>query len=143
MSYKSGLIKMAIKWTPKMMVIWVANMQLKGIAELIDFNFDLDLRTAYVHTRLYGEQETIEVWMDDFAIDSEGDSHYLIIQKGQSNKPWLNNLLALIIGKAWKIPVIPELKAYIDLLSELLEVEKSNQSESVESEERDSGEELE
>lgn len=143
MSYKTGLIKMAIKWTPKMMIIWVANIQLKGIAELIDFNFDLDLRTAYVHTRLYGEEESIEVWLEDFAIVSEEESHYLMIQQGQSNRPWLNNLLGLIIGKAWKIPVIPELKAQIDLLSELFKVDSQEQSKQPELEEREIREELE
>jgi hypothetical protein len=134
---------MSIKWTPKMMILWVANMQLKGIAELIDFNLDLDLRTAYVHTRLYGEEESIEVYLEDFAIVSERESHHLMIQQAQSNRPWLNNLLALIIGKAWKIPVIPEFKAHIELISELFKVESQQQPEQPELEDREIREEVE
>ncbi len=127
MSFKTGLIKMAVKWTPKMMVLWVANMKLKGIAELIDFNFDIDARTAYVHTQLFGEAETIEVWLDDFAVIKNEESYHLIVQQAQSNRPWLNNLLSLIVGKAWKIPVLPQFAAQIELISELFKAESPEQ----------------
>jgi hypothetical protein len=127
MSFKSSLVKMAINWTPKMMVLWVANMVLKGIAELTDYSFDLDERKAYVQTTLYGETEAIEVWLDGFAIISDGESNKFIIQQAQSNKPWLNNMLAHIVGKAWKIPVIPQLATHIELIAELLKAESPPQ----------------
>jgi hypothetical protein len=127
MSFKTSLIKMAIKWTPNMMIIWVANLMLKGIAELTDFSFDLEARKAYVQTTLFGETETIEVWLDGFAVVSDEESYKFIIQQAQSNRPWLNNLLARIVGKAWKIPVIPQLAAHIELISELLKAESSEQ----------------
>ena len=44
MSFKSGLIKMAINMTPSIMIIWVANIILKGIAELTAFSFDLETK---------------------------------------------------------------------------------------------------
>lgn len=127
MSFKSSLVKMAIDWTPKMMVMWVANMVLKGIAELTDYSFDLDTRKAYVQTTLYGESEPIEVWLDGFAIVSDGESKKFIIEQAQSNKPWLNNIFAHIVGKAWKIPVIPQLTAHIELIAELLKAESPEQ----------------
>jgi hypothetical protein len=37
-----------------------ANRMLKGIAELTDYRINLDARTAYVQTLLYGEAEAIE-----------------------------------------------------------------------------------
>jgi hypothetical protein len=124
MSIKSNLVKMAIKCSPKVAVIWVANKVLKGIAELSDFIFDLDLRTAYVQMTLYGEAEPIEVWLDDFAIINEEDgSKKFIVQQAKSNKPWLQNIFAHIVGKAWKIPVIPQLAPYMDLIAELLKAE--------------------
>ncbi len=123
MSYKTSLIKMAIKCTPNKMIVWVANIVLKGIAELTDFNFDLDARKVYVQTTLYGETEAIEVWVDGFAIIKEGESYKFIIQQAQSNKPWLNNLLSRFVGKAWKIPVIPQLAAHIELIAELFKAE--------------------
>lgn len=127
MSFKSSLVKMAIDWTPKMMVMWVANMVLKGIAELTDYSFDLDTRKAYVQTTLYGEAESIEVWVEGFAIVSDGESKKFIIQQAQSNKPWLNNIFSHIVGKAWKIPVIPQLTAHIELIAELLKAESPEQ----------------
>jgi hypothetical protein len=127
MSYKGSLIKMAIKWTPNMMIIWVANIILKGIAELTGFNFDLDERKAYVQIQLLGETETIEVWLENFAIVSDGESYRLLIQQAQSNRLWLDNLLGRIIGKAWKIPAMPQFAAEIELICELLKAETPEQ----------------
>ncbi|MDP3008555.1 MAG: hypothetical protein Q8N30_05740 [Methylococcales bacterium] len=120
MSYKASLIKMAINLTPNKMIVWVANIVLKGIAELTDFNFDLDTRKVYAQTMLYGETEAIEVWVDGFGIIREGESYQFIIHQAQSNKLWLNNILAKLVGKAWKIPAIPQLAAYMELIAELL-----------------------
>jgi hypothetical protein len=127
MSLKTSLIKIAIKWTPNMMIVWVANIILKGIAELTDFNFDIEARKVFVQIQLLGESETIEVWLDGFAVVSDGKSHEFIIHQAKSNRLWLNNLLARIVGKAWKIPVIPQLAAHIELISELLKAESPEQ----------------
>ena len=120
MSIKSRLVKMVIKLTPNLLIIWVSNIILKGIAELTEFNFDLEARKVYVQTRLYGEEETIEVCLEDFAVFSDGESYRFIIHQAKSDRPWLNNLLSRIIGKAWKIPAIPQLTAQLELLTELL-----------------------
>jgi hypothetical protein len=114
---------MVIKLTPNLLIIWVSNIILKGIAELTEFSFDLEARKVYVQTRLYGEKETIEVFLEDFAVFSEGDSYRFIIHQAKSDRPWLNNLLAHITGKAWKIPAIPQLTAQLELLTELLNTE--------------------
>lgn len=123
MSLKTSLLKSAIKWTPNMMIIWVANIVLKGIAELTAFNLDLDTRQAHVQATLYGETESIEVWLDGFAVVSDANSHKLIVQQAQANRPWLNNLLSHIVGKEWKIPVIPQFQSYIELIVELLKTD--------------------
>lgn len=120
MSIKSSLAKVAIKCSPNVAVIWVANKILKGIAELTDFQFDLDTRSVYAQAILFGETDAIEVWLDDFAIVSDGDSKRFIVNQAKSNKPWLNNVFAKIVGKAWKIPAIPQIAPYLDLLAELL-----------------------
>jgi hypothetical protein len=123
MSFKTSLVKTAIKWTPEMMVKWVVNIVLKDIAELSAFNFDLDTRKVYVQTTLHGEAEPIDVWLDGFAIVSDEEANYLVIQQGQSNRPWLNNIFARIAGKKWKIPVIPKYAAQIGFIIELLKAE--------------------
>jgi hypothetical protein len=127
MSFKTSLIKMAIKCTPNVMIIWVANIILKDIAELKDFNFDLEARTAYVQIQLLGESETIDVWLENFAIVSDGESYKFIIQQAQSNRLWLSNLLSRIVGKAWKIPAIPQFAAEMEIISELFKVESQEQ----------------
>jgi len=128
MSYKTGLIKMAIKWTPNAMIIWVTNIVLKDIAELKDFNFDLETRKVYVQTQLLGESETIDVWLEDFAIVNDEDGYKFIVQQARSNRIWLTNLLSRVVGKAWKIPVIPQLAAQMELISELFKAENPAQT---------------
>lgn len=112
-----------------MMVLWVANTVLKGIAELTDFNFDLDARKAYIQTTLYGETEAIEILLEDFAIIADGESYQFIIQQARSNKLWLNNLFAHIVGRTWKIPAIPQLAAHMGLVAELLKAENTEAEE--------------
>ena len=119
MSFKSSLIKMVIKLTPNILIIWVSNIILKGIAELTEFSFDLEARKVYVQTRLYGEEGTIEVCLEDFAVFRDGESYRFIIHQAKSDRPWLNNLLSRIIGKAWKIPAMPQLTTQLELLTEL------------------------
>lgn len=115
---------MAIKWTPKKLVLWVANTQLKGIAELGDFDVDLDARKVYGQVLLFGETEAIEVWFEDFAIIVEGDAYSFILQQAKSNKPWLTNALARIVGKAWKVPVPEHLKHHFEPIVELLKAKE-------------------
>ncbi len=125
MSFKTGLVKMAIKLTPNFIVVWVANIILKGIADLEEFFFDLDVRSAYFRLTLNGESEPIEVSLDGFAVISEGDSHYFIIEQAHANRPWLNNLFSRVVGKPWNIPAIPHCQAEIELLCELFNAEKA------------------
>ncbi len=127
MSYKTSLLKMAIKLTPSIMVIWVANIVLKGIAELTEFSFDIEARKIYVQTKLYGEVDTIEVLMDGFGILGDENAYQFIIQHAESNKLWLNNILAHFVGKAWKIPALPQYAAYINLVAELFKIESPEQ----------------
>jgi hypothetical protein len=123
MSFKTALVKMAIKLMPDIVVRWVANYILKGIVELSEFHFDLGARQAYLQGTLYGESESIEVWLEDFAIVSDDESHQLIIHQAKSNRPWLNTLLSRIAGKAWNIPAIPQFHDQIELASELFKAE--------------------
>jgi len=120
MSYKSNFLKTAINCTPDMMTKWVANRMLKGILEFSMLSFDLDMRKAHIQATLYGETEMIEVWLDGFAIIGEENSHKLILQQAQSNRPWLSNVFDRIVGKEWKIPKIPQFQGYIELAAELL-----------------------
>jgi hypothetical protein len=117
MSVKAGCIKMAIKWAPKTIVLWVANKILKGIAHLSDFSCDLDSRTAYVQTTLYGETEPIDIHLQGFAILNEADGYKLFISEAEATRPWLHNVLARICGKPWKIPAIPQLDKHLALLA--------------------------
>ncbi|MDX8128246.1 hypothetical protein ACH5Y9_24670 [Methylomonas sp. BW4-1] len=119
MSFKSSLIRFVIKLTPNALIIWGANIIMKGIAELTQFNFDLDARKVYVQTRLYGEEHTIEVTLEDFAVFNDGESYRFIIHHASSDRPWLNNILAKFTGKAWKIPTLPLFAAQLELVAEV------------------------
>jgi len=122
MSLKLILTKMLIKWMPTKLIVWVANIVLKGIAELINFSFDLDTRKVYVQVQLAGESDTIEVWLEDFAIIVEDGSYQFILQDAKSNKLWMENLLSRVVKKSWKIPVPPQMSSHMEFAAELLKV---------------------
>lgn len=125
MSFKAGFIKMAIKCTPKTMVMWVANMIFKGIVEMNDYDIDLDTRKIYVKTTLHGEAEPIEVWIDGFAIhDDEGTKNF-VVEQATANRKWLSNILRFVTGRRWQIPHVPKYQAHMDLIEELLKAEQA------------------
>lgn len=116
-----SLTKFVIKWTPRKLISWVANIVLKDIAELTNLSFDLEARTVYIQVQLMGESETIEVWIDGFAIIPHNGSYQFIIEQAKSNRLWLNNILSRLVGKTWKIPNTPQFAPYIQFIVELLE----------------------
>lgn len=125
MSYTASLIKTAIKLVPIKPILWVANYKLKGIVTLHHLDLDLDARKVYAQAQLFGETEVIDVWIEGFGMLYDEPSHYLLIKQARSNQPWLNNLLARIAGKPWKIPVIPQIAAYMGLAFELFKHEEN------------------
>ena len=123
MSFTTNLTKKVIKWTPEKLILWVANIILKDIGELTAFIFDLEARKAYMEIQLVGESETIEVWLEGFAIITEEGSYKLIIEQAHSNRLWLDNILSRIIRKTWKIPSMPQMTSQIEFIAELLKAE--------------------
>ena len=127
MSFKLSLAKTAIKWTPKKLISWVANIILKDIAEITELSFDLDARTSYVQIQLVGESETIDVWLEDFAIINNEGSYKMVIKQARSNRIWLGNILARIIKKEWDIPVPPKMASQFEFIAELFKAETPEQ----------------
>ena len=126
MSFKATLAKIVIKMTPNKLIIWVANIVLKDIAELTGFNFDIDTRSAYLQVQLVGESETIDVWFEGFGIISDETSYHFIIEEAKSNRLWLGNLLSRFVGKSWKIPVPANFAAQFEFVAELLKAESQD-----------------
>jgi len=123
MSVAINLTKLVIKWTPRKLISWVANIVLKDIAELTSLRFDLETRTAYIQVQLVGESETIEVWVDGFAIIPDDGSYKFVIDQANSNRIWLDNILSRIVKKTWKIPNTPQFAAQIAFVAELLKAD--------------------
>jgi hypothetical protein len=121
------VVKLAIKLTPKILVVTTANIILKGIAEFSEIVYDLDTRTAFVKVTLYGEEEAIEVAVDGFEIQGDEEQYQFILHKAESNKPWMNNILARITGKAWDIPAVPQFKDEVGFVASLLKPEEVEQ----------------
>jgi len=123
MSIAISLTKLVIKWTPRKLISWVANIVLKDIAELNSLSFDLEARTAYIQVQLAGESETIDITIDGFAIIPDQGTYKFIIEQASSNRLWLDNIFSRIVNKTWKIPNIPQMAPYIEFISELLKAE--------------------
>ncbi len=105
MSYQSCIIKFSYKMTPKKLVYWLVNSQLKGIAQLLEYDIDFDGRKILSKVKLEGEEESIDVSLEDFTLTNHGDHYTFAIQQAHSNKIWLNNALSkAILGREVKIP---------------------------------------
>ena len=129
MSFAVGLTKIIIKLTPNKLVMWGANIILKDIASLTDYRFDLDTRQSYVQVQLVGESETIDVWLEDFAITNTDGAYSFCIQQAKSNRIWLDNLLSRIVKKDWKIPVTSKISTQVGFVAELLKAESNLKTE--------------
>lgn len=118
------VVKVAAKFTPKILVVSVANIILKGIAEFSEISYDLYKRTAFVNFTLYGEEEAIEIALDGFEILSDDEENYqFILHKAQSNKPWMNNILSRVVGKTVDIPLLPQYEDERGFVAKLLKAE--------------------
>ena len=124
MSLKANLAKLAIKMTPNMLIKLVANVVLKDIAKLTGFNFDIDTRQLFVQVHLAGESETIDVWLEDFAIITDASSYKFVMQQASSNRVWLDNILSRIVRKEWPIPIPSEMASQFEFVAELFKAEK-------------------
>lgn len=122
MSIQATLIKVAIKLTPSFIITLGANLILRGIAKLNFFHFDLENRRLSVAVRLLGEPEDIIVNASNFGVVQQGNQYFFILRSAESNKPWLNNLMAHLTHRRWPIPNIPQLAPYMGLINELLEL---------------------
>lgn len=97
------------------MVLWAANKKLKGVAELTDFSFDSKERRLYAELILVGEEEPVDVLLENFTVEVDEEIYRLHIQQIQSNRPWMDALLKrVVVGRGWKIP-----DSQIELVQEL------------------------
>lgn len=124
MSLKANLAKIAIKMTPNMLIKLVANIILKDIAKLTGFNFDIDTRQLFVQVHLVGESETIDVWLEGFAIITDAGSYKFVMQQASSNRVWLDNILSRIVRKEWPIPIPSEMSSQFEFVAELFKAER-------------------
>lgn len=128
MSYKKSIVKFAIKKTPKKMILWVANKKAKGIAKLTDFRFNSNEGKLYTQLRLSGDEELVELWLEDFTLTPYKQSFRLTIHQIQSNRPWLDSLLKnFVLEREWKVP-----DKHADLIHYLLALDNSGQEENSE-----------
>ncbi len=105
MSYQSHIIKFSYKMTPKKLVYWLVNSQLKGIAKLVEYDIDFNGRKILSKVQLEGEDESIDVTLEDFTLIKNGAQYTFAIQQAHSNKIWLNNAMSkAMLGREIKIP---------------------------------------
>ncbi len=107
MSFKSCLIKCTYSVTPKKMVYWLVNSNLKGIAKLRYYDVNFDEKKIHSSIHLEGEEGEIDVCLEDFSLMKKGDEYRFIVRQAQSNRPWLNTALNRFLS-GQEIPIPPE-----------------------------------
>jgi hypothetical protein len=120
MSAKAGFLRVAVRLTPAPVMIFAANIILRGIAKIYQLSVDLDTRRVYVKLRLNGESDFLEVLVEDFYIISQAGTYQFTLCSARSNKSWMANILARMVGKPIDMPVIPKYAGYMATVAELL-----------------------
>lgn len=122
MSFKSCAVKIALNNTPTCIILWIANIKLKGIAKLTDFKLDLDKQKFYVKLLLADEKEPIELMLEGFSVARSGESYKVLIRHVQSNRTWLQNVILRALLE--RELIIPD--KYVNFVCELLKSEISD-----------------
>lgn len=120
MSMKAGFLRVAVRLMPAPVMIFGANIILRGIAKLYELSVDLDMRRVYVKLRLDGESDFVDVLVEDFHIISQAGTYQFMLCSARSNKSWMANILARMVGKSIDLPVIPKYAGYMATVAELL-----------------------
>jgi len=105
MSYKSSWVKIAINKTPTRIILWLANKKLKGIAKLTNLKINTNEGMAYVQILLTGEDEPIELWLEELELIANEEPYKLVVKQVRSSKVWLEAFLTkAILGREWEVP---------------------------------------
>ena len=113
---------MVVDNTPKCITLWLLNKKLQGVAELTDFELNFDKRKIYTQLILAGEQDPVEVFLEDISIVKNEASYMLLINHVKSNRAWIDTLLARVIAdRAWRIP-----DSKVELVCELFAIDPEN-----------------
>lgn len=125
MNYKSTLIKLAINKSPKKIILWLANKKARGVARITDFHFSSTEHKLYVQMILKGEQELVELWIEDFTLVQYEQSYKLVIHQALSTRPWIDSFIRnFALNRELKIP-----ERYADLVNQLLGFEEPDPKE--------------
>ncbi len=125
MSYKHTLVKFALKQSPKKMILWIANKKTKGVVKLTDFSFNSVERTLYAQLVFAGEQDAVDLWIEDFTLITKEESFRIVVHQAQSNRPWVDNLLThFVLNRELRIP-----DKHADLIHKFMAYEGPEQAE--------------
>lgn len=103
------------------MILWGVNKKLKGLAKLTDFCLNCDEEKIYTQLILAGEEEPVDIWLENFSLITNEEKNIFIIHQTKSNREWLNTLLTkTILEREWKIP-----DSQVDLIQELFKLDRS------------------
>ncbi len=96
-----------IYWiTPKFLINWVINSKINEYGEILDYSLDNKNKKIFIKFLLAGENEPIEVSINNYKIKKTDDANFLFIANdASSNKKWINALLRnVLVGKELPIP---------------------------------------
>ncbi len=91
--------------TPKFVINWVINSKINDYGKILDYSLDNKNRKIFIKVLLAGENEPIEVSINNYKIRKTDDATFFIANDASSNKEWINALLRnALVGKEFSIP---------------------------------------
>ncbi len=116
MSVKGKIVKAAFSVTPQKIKKWIVNKQIDGYGEMIEFRLDLKKRELYAKALLSGENEPIELHIQDYRLVENSLGTCIIVEQCVANRQWITALMGQFVsGKEFPIP-----RDKFNLIKELL-----------------------
>ncbi len=105
MSIKSKLYKISYQIIPKFVLKSGINMYIREYGKMLEYSLDNKNKQIFIKVLLAGENEPIEVSINNYKIRKTDDTTFFISNDASSNKEWINALLRnLLVGKEFSIP---------------------------------------
>lgn len=81
------------------------NERLKEYGEALECQVDTKACRLAVRALLKGESEPVNVAVEEYALDKEGDDRYITLKRFSCSKEWVSMLLnKIMVGKRYKLP---------------------------------------
>jgi hypothetical protein len=78
--------------------------QLGEDGEVVSVELDTTQKTAFIDLKLQGEHENVQVYIDKYSVEVQGERIYVIIEQARVSRKWLQTIVSRLLPYRLSIP---------------------------------------